>query len=330
MRQMISGAGDAPSLLDKRLLIFCGKGGAGKSTVAAAAALAAARRGKRVLIVEIGDHEQIPSIFGSRKSAGYAGAEVAAPGAGAPPIWSMCLTAGEVLQEFALRSVKFEAVYKAIFENSVVRFFTAAAPGLDELTMMGKIEFVHREAVAPAKNSRFDLMIFDAPSTGQGLAFFKVPLMAMQMARVGPLYSKAERMWQLVSDADHTAFNIVTLPEEMPVSEAIELHAAAVAMGLPQGKVIINGVHPDFFRGDEAALELAGKAAGEPADLTGRIARAALNAARSSVARRRAQEETIAKLAARLPLDRVVLPFLFSPQVRSQEIGTLADSLDGF
>jgi anion-transporting ArsA/GET3 family ATPase len=255
---------------------------------------------------------------------------VAAPGAGAPPIWSMCLTAGEALHEFALKSVKFEAVYEAIFENSVVRFFTEAAPGLNELTIMGKIAFVYREAVAPAKNARFDLMIFDAPATGHGLAYFEVPLTAMKMAPMGPLYAKAERLWQLVSDADHVAFNIVTLPEEMPASEAIELHAAAAAMGLPQGKVIVNGMYPDFFRGDEAALERARQPGGEPADLAGRIARAALDAARSSMARRRAQEETIAKLAASLPLDRIVLPFLFSPRVRSQEIATLADSLDGF
>jgi len=322
--------GDAPSLLDKRLLIFSGKGGAGKSTVAAATAVAAARRGKRVLIVEIGDHEQIPSIFGSKKSAGYAGAQVAAPGAGAPPIWSMCLTAPEALQEFAMRSVKFEAVYEAIFKNKVMRFFTAAAPGLDELTIMGKIEHLYRQTVAPAKNARFDLMIFDAPPTGQGLAYLKMPLMAMNMTRMGPLYAKAERIWKLVSDADHAAFNIVTLPEEMPVSEAIDLHAASTAMGLPQGKVIVNGVYPDFFRNDEATLERAGQPAGEPADLTARIARAALHAARSSVARRRAQQETIAKLAASLPLDRITLPFLFSPRVRSEEVATLADSLDGF
>jgi anion-transporting ArsA/GET3 family ATPase len=324
-----SAIGDAPSLLDKRLLIFSGKGGAGKSTVAAATAVAAARRGQRVLIVEIGDHERIPSLFGSPKSAGYAGGQVAAPRAGAPPIWSMCLTAREALHEFAVQSVKFEMIYEAIFENSVVRFFTAAAPGLDELTIMGKIESVHRAAVAPARDSRFDLMIFDAPATGQGLAFFKVPLMAMRMARIGPLYAGAERMWRLVSDADHTAFNIVALPEEMSVNEAIELHSAAAAMGLPQGKVIVNGVDPDFFPGDEAALVRARKRGGEPADPAGRIARAALDAALSSVARRRAQGEMIAKLGDALPLERIVLPFLFSPRMRSQEIATLADSLDG-
>jgi hypothetical protein len=97
-------------------------------------------------------------------------------------------------------------------------------------------------------------------------------------------------------------------------------------MGLPPGKVIVN---PDFSPGDEAALVRARERGGAPADLEGRIARAALDAALSSVARRRAQGEMIARLAAGLPLDRIVLPFLFSPRQRLKEIATLADSLDG-
>jgi anion-transporting ArsA/GET3 family ATPase len=272
-------------LFDRRLLIFSGKGGAGKSTVAAA--VAAARRGKRVLIVEIGDEERIPSIFRNAKKSGYAGGRVSMPRPGGiPSIWSMCLTAREALREFAVRSMKFELFYEAIFENRVMRLFTAAAPGLDELTIMGKIEFLHREAVAPARHARFDLMIFDAPATGHGLALFKVPLTAMSMVRMGPLYSKAERMWQLLSDPARTAFNIVTLPEDMSVNESLDLYAAAQAMGLPCGKVIVNGAYPDFFPNDRPALLRARERAGPPSDLTGRIARAALDAAVSSSSRR--------------------------------------------
>jgi len=318
-----------PSLFDKRLLIFSGKGGAGKTSVAAAAAVAAARRGKRVLVVEIGDEERLPSIFGSRKKAGYAGGPVLAM-PGAPPIWSMCLTAREALREFAVRSVKFEVFYETIFENPVTRLFTAAAPGLDELTIMGKLEFLVRDSVAPARNGPFDLVILDAPSTGQGLALFKVPLMAMSMARMGPLHTKAERMWQLVADSARTAFNIVTLPEEMPVNEAIDLHRAATEMGLPPGKLIVNGVYPDFFPGDEAALSRARVRGAVPADLPGRLARAAVDAAASFVTRRQAHLALIAKLDAAVPLERITLPFLFTPRIGAGELATFADSLDGF
>jgi anion-transporting ArsA/GET3 family ATPase len=317
------------SLFDKRLLIFSGKGGAGKSTVAAAVAVAAARRGKRVLIVEIGDHERMPSLFGSEQSAGYAGARVSSPRADVPPIWSMCLTAPEALHELALRSMKFEAFYDALFENRVMRLFTAAAPGLDELTIMGKIEFVHREQVAPAPGSRFDLMIFDAPPTGQGLAFFKVPLMAMSMARLGPLYAKAERMWRLVADPVDAAFNIVTLPEEMSVNEAIDLHHAAAAIGLPPGRVIVNGVYPDLFADDEEALARAGARRAAPDDPSARVAMAACAAAVSFSTRRHAQIAMIAKLAEVVAAPRITLPFLFGPRVGPAELATLADSLDG-
>jgi anion-transporting ArsA/GET3 family ATPase len=319
----------APSLLDKSLLIFSGKGGAGKSTVAAATAVAAARRGKRVLIVEIGDQERIPSLFGPGKKSGYGGGQLSTPQSGVPPIWSMCLTAREALHEFALRSVKFDLFYEAVFENPVMRFFTAAAPGLDELTIMGKIEFLHRETVAPASRARFDLLIFDAPATGQGLAFFKAPLMAMGMARVGPLHAKAERMWRLIADPGHTAFNIVTVPEEMSVNEAIDLHRASTEMGLPPGKVIVNGVYPAFFSGDEAALTRVRENGGVSTDLNARIARAAVAAAVAAVASRRTHMEMVAKVASGLPLERVDLPFLFCPRIGPDQLATLADGLDG-
>ena len=90
-------------------------------------------------------------------------------------------------------------------------------------------------------------MVLDAPATGHALALFNVPKTAMSMTRMSPLHAKAERMWRLLADPARTALNIVTLPEEMPVNEAIELHEAAEKMGLPRGKVVVNGVYPDFF-----------------------------------------------------------------------------------
>ena len=318
-----------PSLFDKRLLIFSGKGGAGKSTVSAAVAVAAARRGKRVLIVEIGEQERIASIFGAAP-VGYAGRSVyPGPPGGGPPIWSMSLTARESLHEYAMRSVKFEAISKAIFENRVMRYFTAAAPGLDELTIMGKIESLHREKLDPAKSPAFDLMIFDAPATGHGLAFFKVPRMAMNMARVGPLYAKVERMWRLLADPVRTAFNIVTLPEEMSVAESIDLHQAAEELGMPRGKVIVNGVYPDVQPDQAAELRRIRGDALRPADgLDGRVASAVLDSGLVSVARREAHEEMIAKLAASLPQERLVLPFIFGPRIGREELEILATRLE--
>jgi anion-transporting ArsA/GET3 family ATPase len=302
---------------DKRLLIYSGKGGAGKSTVTAAAAVAAARQGKRVLVVEIGERERIPAIFGA-PVAGYGGAPVYTPReTGAPAIWSMCLTARDALREFAMRSVKFDMVYGAVFENKLMRYFTAAAPGLDELTIMGKIESLHREVMEPEKGGRFDLMLFDAPATGHGLAFFKVPQMAMRMARSGPLYAMVERMWRLLSDPARTALNIVTLPEEMPVNESIDLHRAAEELGLPRGELIVNGVYPDVFGAAIHALQ--------DLHVDSRVARAVADRARSQLGRRREHERMIAILEDRLPHRRVLLPYVFSPAIGPAEIEMLAD-----
>ena len=317
------------NLFDKRLLIFTGKGGVGKSTVAAAAATAAARRGKRVLIVEIGEQERIPSIFESPNKAGYAGAYVyTGRTPGSAPIWSMCVTAQEALHEFAVRSMKFEMLYSAVFENRAMRYFTAAAPGLDELTIMGKIEFLHRESRVSSKGPRFDLIIFDAPATGHGLAFFKVPKTAMSMTQRGPLYAKTERMWRLLTDSTRTALNIVTLPEDMSVSEAIDLHNAAEELGLPRGKVVVNGVYPDFFPDEREHLRRMREHAPATDPPVARIARVALDRAVSSVVRREAQEQMIETLAQTLPQERIILPLLFRPRIRVEDIETLADGLE--
>lgn len=302
-----------PQLFDKRLLIFSGKGGAGKSTATAAAAVAAARQGKRVLIVEIGEQERIPVLFGS-PIAGYTGAPIYTPRApGAPPIWSMCLTAREALHEFAIRSVKFDALYGVVFENKVMRYFTAAAPGLDELTIMGKIESLHREVT---KQPKFDLMLFDAPATGHGLAFFKVPRMAMDMVRAGPLYGMVERMWRLLSDPARSALNIVTLPEDMPVNESFELATAARDLGLPFGTLVVNGVYPKLFAATAALTDLR---VADP--LAGAVVARAL----SESVRRDEHERQLARLAERLPGPRVELPFVFKPQIGPVDIEWLAD-----
>jgi len=318
-----------PTLFDKRLLIFTGKGGVGKTTVSAATAIAAARRGKRVVIVEIGDEERVSPLFG-RPRVGYAGAIVYGGRDDVAPIRAMCLNARDALHEYAVRSMKFEMLYEAVFENRVMRHFTAAAPGLDELTIMGKIENLHRESLDRSKTKalKFDLMVLDAPATGHALALFKVPKTAMSMAQMSPLHSKAERMWRLLADPFVAALNIVTLPEEMPVNEAIDLHAAATDLGLPRGKLVVNGVYPDLFPSEHDEVRRLREQAPPPQTLPARVAHAALDRAVASVMRRGTQQEMIGTLTTALPHEAVMLPFLFSPTIGLSEIERLADALD--
>ncbi|HEX4348708.1 MAG TPA: ArsA-related P-loop ATPase [Vicinamibacterales bacterium] len=306
------------SLFDRRLLVFSGKGGVGKSTITAATAIAAARRGKRVLIVEIGEHEKISRLFRT-PPVGYAGAVVYRPD-GAPPITAVCITAQEALREYGMRSVKFEMIYKAVFDNPVVRYFAAAAPGLEEMNLLGKIESLHREVIAPAPRAAFDLMLLDAPATGHAIGFFQAPRMAMRMAAAGPIYDKIERMWKLVIDPARTALNIVSLAEEMPVNESIELHRTTSELGIPYGALIVNGVYPDVFPEGAAVLD----ALKGPTPLTRHI----IGTAKSTVARRAEQDALIGRLSRSIPGPVITTPLIVCPRIEVQDVELLAGYLE--
>ncbi|MEQ1729205.1 MAG: chromosome partitioning protein, partial [Vicinamibacterales bacterium] len=279
-----------------------------------------ARQGKRVLIVEIGEHESISRIFGVPVT-GFAGGTVYRPrAAGAPAISSMCITAQEALREYGMRTVKFKLVYNAVFENAVVRYFTAAAPGLQELHLLGKIESLHSEVMAPAPNARFDLMLLDAPATGHALALFEAAPMAMRMATMGPIYTAVDRMWRLLSDPTRTALNIVTLPEETPVTEAIELDRRATALGIARGALIVNGLAPDLF--PEGTEDLDRVRPSTP------LTRSILDRARSTVALRAEQDATVARFGDAMARRRLALPLLACSRVAAAEVEQLADHLD--
>jgi anion-transporting ArsA/GET3 family ATPase len=305
-------------LFDKKLLIFSGKGGVGKSTVTAAVAVAAARAGKRVLVVEIGEPETMSRVFGG-PPVGYAGGVVHRPN-DAPPISAICITPAEALKEYGMRTVRFEMLYNAVFDNPVIRYFTAAAPAVEELNVLGKIESLQREVFAPAAGARFDLMLLDAPATGHALALFEAPGLAMRLVQAGPIYAIVERMARLLSDPQRTAFNIVSLPEEMPVNESIELDAGVRALGLPQGLLIVNGMYPQAFSDDEVERS---RTSATPTSLN-----RAIIAAAESVVKRRAQQETmLSRLRRGMTRPVITLPLIVAPQIGPVEVGLLADRL---
>jgi hypothetical protein len=286
------------TLLDRRLLIVTGKGGVGKSTVTAALALLAARAGKRVLVCEVNAQERVAPLLGAAPS-GTAIREIL------PGLSSVNVTPHEAMREYGLMVVKFRTIYDAVFENRLVRYFLRVIPSLAELVMLGKI--LHEVRSEDRGRPRWDLVLVDAPATGHAVQLLRVPAALVDTVPGGPLRHDAEWMEAILVDPERTALAIVTLPEEMPVNEAIELDAQVRGLlGIPRGALFVNAMpEARFGEAEEARL---GALAEAPPPL-GPAARAAhLQALRARQAAR-----YLARARAALDLPTTVIPLFPEP-----------------
>ena len=311
-------------LLSRRLLVLSGKGGTGKSVVGTALAIAARGRGKRVLLVEVDAPLEAPRYLGAPRTGGRE-AEVR------PGLFTVNLDPAAVMDEYVRRVVRVDVLARRILDSPVYRRFFAAAPGLPELMMLGKI-MVFEEARAARFSSRprYDLIVVDAPSTGHGISFLKVPLAASRAAPAGPVGHNARRILALLQDPQRTALVIVAAPEEMAVVEAQELHRAALEeLGMRPRALVLNQCHEARFSREQEAdiLRLAADAA------AGRLARgvglpAALAAARRHVRRRKLTHFYQGRLRRVLPLPMASLPYLFDEDIGPSSIERLARRIE--
>jgi anion-transporting ArsA/GET3 family ATPase len=251
-----------PALLDRRLVVVTGKGGTGKSTMSAAVALAAARRGRRVLVCEVVAKERVADFFG-KPASGPQIRELL------PNLYSVHVRPREAMREYALMTLKYETLYKLAFENPAARYFLAAAPSLAEIVMLGKVWW-HATQETERGRPRWDLVVLDAPATGHGLTFLTVPETFLRLVSEGPLARDMRSMMSLLADPAKCSICIVTLPEEMPANEAIELDRALRQHHFPAGPLFLNGVFASRFTPQEVAAVTRGgpllAAAGEAAD----------------------------------------------------------------
>src|SRR6202158_1502314 len=235
-------------LLDKRLLIITGKGGTGKSTISAAVALVSAGEGKRTLVCEVNAKDRATQLLGLPP----AGPELTSVGEN---LWAVNIRPEDAMREYALMKVHLEAVYKAVFENRFVRYFLRFVPSLQELVMLGKVLY-HLEQKLPDGADRFDTIVLDAPATGHAISFLSVPRVLAQTVHPGSLLREAERVKALLEDAAITAAILVSLPEEMPVTETVELGAGLRQREIhPQVTVLNAFTAPRFSDPDLASLE---------------------------------------------------------------------------
>ncbi len=301
-----------PGLENKRFLIVTGKGGVGKTTVCAAEALALAQKGKRVLVAMCNAKERLSAMFGSQ----LVGSEVISV---APNVWAVNIDPEVALEEYGMMMLKSRALYKLLFDNRYVRTFFRAVPGMQEWTMLGKAWW-HTTELREDGTHRFDVVILDAPATGHGLDMLRVPKVILDVVPPGLLRRDAERAWQMFQDPELCAVVLVTLPEEMPTSETIELAAALRdELKLPIGKVVVNMVLPPLFeRAERAALEAMGAVEGEDAPSV------AVAAGRRRAMRERVQAESLHRLSEELPVPPSFLPQLFEDAAQPHAIRELA------
>ncbi len=287
---------------DLRFIFVTGKGGVGKTTVCAAMARAMAARGKRVLVAMCNAKERLSQMLGS----GPIGADVVHV---APNIDAVNMVPEKCLEEYGILMLKSRTLYDALFDNKYVRTFFRAVPGMYDWSMLGKAWW-HTTELLSGKTTddpvppygdgwKYEVVIVDAPATGHGIDMLKVPRVLLDVAPGGPLRRDAERAWRLFQDPTHSGVVIVTLPEEMPANETIELATAIRGLNLPIPRLVVNGLLPPLF---------------EPAQRSQLIQSARderLAPARARAAREAIQAAALQKLSA-LGIPTVYLPFLLA------------------
>lgn len=229
-----------------RLHVVTGKGGTGKSTVAAALALRLAAHGKQVLLCEVEGRQGIARMF-DVDPLPYAERRIATGlGSGDRPggvVHALHIDPESALLEYLAMYYKLGRAGRALDRFGVVEFATTIAPGVRDVLLTGKVfEAVQRNS--RNKNAiRYDAVVLDAPPTGRIAQFLGVNQELAGLAKVGPIKSQADKVMTLLR-SPRTAVHLVTVLEEMPVQETADGIAELSEAGLPVGAVIVNQVRP--------------------------------------------------------------------------------------
>lgn len=302
-------------LLDKRVVLVLGKGGVGRSTVAAAIAAACARAGRRTLLFEASANDRFAELFGGSQPVGPAITRLR------DNLYSVNTTPAAALEEYGLMVLKFRRVYKMVFENRVTRYFLRAIPGLDEYAVLGKAWYHWNEEERGRR--AWDTVVFDMPASGHSISMLKIPYVIMDTVPEGPLTRDADTLKKQLQDPRHTAIVLTTLAEEMPVTEARELTAVLHRqLNLRVSRLIVNQVFPERFPAGSPGEQLIERL-GEDREVAGDLA-ALVGHGRTALFRRRLNERYLAELARHLALPRTELPLLFAPRLGPAEIDQLS------
>ncbi len=291
-----------------------GKGGVGKSTVAIALGLLAARRGLRTIVAELASQDRIQGLFDAEREQ-FREMELE------PGLFTISIDPQQAMEEY-LR-VKAGTLGQALGASRLFQAFAMATPGMRELLSIGKVWELAQLDRRTRGAAPYDLVIVDAPATGHGVGLLRTPKTFADIAHVGPIAHQGRTIAETIADPEFTGVIAVATPEEMPVNETLTLAEELARDELSLDLVVVNALYPARF--EEAEI----------ADLTGALsrtrsplARSALRAALSEHARAVAQREQRDRLRAQSGRRLAELPYVFAEHLGLPELGQLAQALE--
>ncbi len=273
-------------LAHRQLIVVTGKGGVGKTSVAALLGSALSAAGRRTLVAEVDPRENLHRMLGVPPSGG----EILRAGG---KLWVQNLNPQRVIDDLVREQLKLDLISRRVLESPIYQHFTAGAPGLKEMAVLGHaLRVLRGEAGRDAPT--IDTVILDAPATGHGVALLAAPLLVSEAVRSGPIHRMSSQVAELIADPVRAGIVAVTLAEEMPVQEVLELaETLRTRVGREPELLVANGLYPPL-PADEAPE------ADPAADPAGHLWRR----------RRASQERELARLAELWPGGRIDLPQL--------------------
>jgi anion-transporting ArsA/GET3 family ATPase len=298
----------AAGLLAKPLVVVTGKGGVGKSTVAAALGLAAARRGLRTIIAEVARRDDVSRALGGT---GVHEDELA------PRLHHISIDPEEAMQEYLVDQLPSRALADVLLSSRGFNYFAAATPGLRELLTVGKVWELAQEDRRTPGAAPYDLVVLDAPATGHGVAVLAAPRTFADAALMGRIARQGRIIDAMLSDPAQTGVVAVARPEEMPVNETLALERALPeTVGVNVDLVVANGLLPDRF----TAAEVRTLEAAPPSP--------PVHAALLAHARARGQRAQLARLRRRARAPVVTLPFVSAAMLDAAAVEPLVRALE--
>lgn len=311
-------------LLSRELIFVTGKGGVGKTTVAAGLGMALAAAGRRTIVCEVGAQRRLPALFGlgtgDPLAAGFRHDEGVELGLD-DGLWATSIDPNRALREWLATQLPSKSVVDLLARSNLFQYFTAAAPGARELVTVTKVWELAQARRWEKKAQPYDVVVVDLPASGHGVGLLRTARTFADVARVGPIASQAGRVRDTVEDPTRSAVVAVALPGELPVTETLELETSVQReLRRPVDAIVVNALLPRrWSAADLGQLQAAGDAV--PAQ--------ARRAARSETARTKAQQTQLARLQRDAVAPVVTLPFVTSPTLDREQVARLGRELVG-